>query len=236
MLAQHSTDLYHIGMRGSVIFDCICDDFEALNPDPDPGNKAHCSFTAVFGNLPVQPFILPRATGCGGSRFKADHPMITLIVARDRNGAIGKDNTIPWHAPEDLKAFQRETLGGAIVMGRNTWDSLPFKPLKNRLNLVVSSNAMAADEVYPSVSEAVAAAYAQGYRRVYGIGGAGIYREMMQIADRLLITEVAVTVEGADTYFPEVPTESWQREGKTELRAADPACVMVEYLRIRSDR
>lgn len=162
--------------------------------------------------------------------------MITLIVARDRNGAIGKDNTIPWHAPEDLKAFQRETLGGAIVMGRNTWDSLPFKPLKNRLNLVVSSNPEAADVVHGSVTEAVAAAYAQGYRRVYGIGGAGIYREMMQIADRLLITEVAVEVEGADTFFPEIPEAEWQRQGDTQLRPADPACVMVEYLRIHSGR
>ncbi len=77
--------------------------------------------------------------------------MITLIVARDRNGAIGKDNTIPWHAPEDLKAFQRETLGGAIIMGRNTWDSLPVKPLKNRLNIVVSSDPNCADLVVPSL-------------------------------------------------------------------------------------
>lgn len=158
--------------------------------------------------------------------------MITLIVARDRNGAIGKDNTIPWHAPEDLKAFQRETLGGAIVMGRNTWDSLPFKPLKNRLNLVVSSNPKAAEQVHASVAEAVAAAYAQGYRRVYGIGGAGIYREMMQIADRLLITEVGLEVEAADTYFPEIVAGEWQRQGETLLRSEEPSCVMVEYLRV----
>ncbi len=158
--------------------------------------------------------------------------MITLIVARDRNGAIGKDNTIPWHAPEDLKAFQRETLGGAVIMGRNTWDSLPFKPLKNRLNLVVSSNPKAADEVYTSVAAAVEAAHGQGYRRVYGIGGAGIYREMMQMADRLLITEIDMAVAGADTFFPEVSMTDWQRYGETQLRRADPACTMVEYLRI----
>jgi dihydrofolate reductase len=157
--------------------------------------------------------------------------MITLIVARDRNGAIGKDNTIPWQAPEDLKAFQRETLGGAVIMGRNTWDSLPFKPLKNRLNLVVSSNPDVADAVYASVGEAIAAASAQGYRRIYGIGGAGIYREMLAVADRLLITEVAVEIAGADTHFPQINAQDWQRLGETELRSADPACVMVEYLR-----
>ncbi len=63
--------------------------------------------------------------------------MLTLVVARAKGGAIGRDGDIPWHAPEDLKMFQRETLGGALVMGRRTWESLPVKPLKNRLNIVV---------------------------------------------------------------------------------------------------
>ncbi|MGR3568543.1 MAG: dihydrofolate reductase, partial [Pseudooceanicola nanhaiensis] len=62
--------------------------------------------------------------------------MITLVVARARNGAIGKGNQIPWHIPADLKLFQRETSGSAILMGRNTWESLPVKPLKNRMNIV----------------------------------------------------------------------------------------------------
>ena len=55
--------------------------------------------------------------------------MISLVVARARNGAIGKDNTIPWHIPADMRLFQRETLGSAIIMGRLTWDSLPARPL-----------------------------------------------------------------------------------------------------------
>ncbi|CAN0153304.1 unnamed protein product, partial [Chrysoparadoxa australica] len=64
--------------------------------------------------------------------------MITLIAAHDRNRAIGKDGDIPWHLPEDLAMFKRETLGGALIMGRRTWESLPFKPLPKRLNIVVS--------------------------------------------------------------------------------------------------
>ncbi|UWQ77813.1 dihydrofolate reductase [Leisingera sp. S132] len=157
--------------------------------------------------------------------------MITLIAARARNGAIGKDNDIPWFAPEDLKAFQRETLGGAIIMGRNTWDSLPVKPLKNRLNLVVSSNPQAAETVLPSIEAAVQEAYAQGYRRVYGIGGEGIYRGMLGMADRLLVTEVDLTIEDADAFFPEFQEDGWAKAGETVLRGSDPACVMVEYLR-----
>lgn len=65
--------------------------------------------------------------------------MLTLIAARARDGAIGKDGQLPWHLPEDLAFFKRETLGGAIIMGRRTWESLPFRPLKERLNLVVTS-------------------------------------------------------------------------------------------------
>jgi len=157
--------------------------------------------------------------------------MITLIAARARNGAIGKDNDIPWHAPEDLKAFQRETLGGAIIMGRRTWDSLPVKPLKNRLNLVVSSNPEAAETVLPSIEAAVEEAYAQGCRRIYGIGGERIYRGMLGMADRLLITEVDLTVAEADAFFPEFEPDNWIKAGESVLRESDPACVMVEYLR-----
>ncbi|WIY24025.1 dihydrofolate reductase [Parasedimentitalea psychrophila] len=159
--------------------------------------------------------------------------MISLMVACARNRAIGKDNTIPWHAPEDLKAFQRETLGGAIIMGRRTWDSLPFKPLKNRLNLVVSSNPDAADTVCPSLQAAVDEARAQGYQRIYGIGGAGIYRDMLALADRLLITQVDLDIDGADTFFPDFNVDDWQITNKTELRGEAPSCVLVEYLRRR---
>ena len=161
--------------------------------------------------------------------------MISLVVARDKNGAIGKGNEIPWYAPEDLQFFKRETLGGAIIMGRNTWDSLPFKPLKNRLNIVVSSQNCGADLDCRSVSEAVKGAYAQGYRRVYGIGGAGIYREMIKIADRLLITEVELDVAEADTFFPAFDAAQWHVQGNTELRAAEPKCTVFEYMRLETD-
>ena len=87
--------------------------------------------------------------------------MLSLVVARARNGAIGKDNLIPWHAPEDLAFFQRETTGGAIIMGRKTWESLPFKPLKNRLNCVVSSDKSLTEHVFATPEAALAFARAQ---------------------------------------------------------------------------
>lgn len=157
--------------------------------------------------------------------------MLTLIVARARNGAIGKDNTIPWHAPEDLAFFQRETTGGAIIMGRNTWDSLPFKPLKNRMNLVLSSQDLSAEHVFSDWKDATKAATLAGYGRVYGIGGARVYAEMLPFADRLLITEVEIDIPDADTFFPDLRTEDWQEINRMPLPTSKPACVVVEYLR-----
>ncbi len=157
--------------------------------------------------------------------------MITMIVARAKNGAIGKDNDIPWHAPEDLAFFKRETLGGAVIMGRNTWESLPFKPLKNRLNIVVTSQDGLGDHSVPSLEAAVEYAHRQGYRRLYGMGGARIYRDMLAMADRLLVTHVDLDVPDADTFFPEFSEDEWSCVGKYPLRSDAPACVLHEYLR-----
>lgn len=158
--------------------------------------------------------------------------MLSLVVARDRNGAIGKDGDIPWHAPEDLRLFQRETTGAAIIMGRTTWYSLPYRPLKNRLNIVVSSGEPeGAEHVFRSVEAAIDAAYAAGHARIYGIGGAGIYRAMLPLADRLLVTEVDVSVEAPDTWFPEIEPEAWRIAREWPLRDEAPRCTLTEYLR-----
>jgi len=159
--------------------------------------------------------------------------MLTLIVALARNHAIGKGNDIPWHAPEDLKMFQRETLGGAVIMGRRTWESLPFKPLKNRLNVVVSRDLSLTDIVCGSVQEAVQTCYAQGYNRVYGIGGETIYRDLLPLADRLMLTEVDLEIAEADAFFPEFDEAAWEEVATYDVRAADPACRLRELIRKR---
>ncbi|MCB5198724.1 dihydrofolate reductase [Loktanella sp. TSTF-M6] len=159
--------------------------------------------------------------------------MLTLIVACARNGAIGRDGDIPWHAPEDLAMFQRETTGGALIMGRHTWNSLPVKPLKNRMNCVVSQDSALTEHVFGDVAAAVAACYAAGYQRIYGIGGAGIYGALLGMADRLLITRVDLDVPDADTFFPDFDTGAWTQIATRTLRPADPTCILHEYLRVR---
>ncbi len=158
--------------------------------------------------------------------------MLTVIVARARNGAIGRDGAIPWRAPEDLAFFQRETLGGALVMGRRTWHSLPRRPLPRRMNIVVTrATAPDADSCVRSVEAALAAARDAGHARVYAIGGAAIYAALLPQADRLLMTEVALDVADADTFLPPIPPSGWQTGAVLPLRAADPVCTLHEYLR-----
>ena len=156
--------------------------------------------------------------------------MITLIAAHDHNRAIGKDGDIPWHIPADLAQFKRETLGGAIIMGRKTWESLPFKPLKNRLNIVVSRDASLHDHVAPSVDAAVVLARSQGYFRIYGIGGQSIYETMLPLADRLLITHVDLAIQGADTWFPDIGA-GWREIADTTLQTDGADAHMVERIR-----
>lgn len=157
--------------------------------------------------------------------------MITLIAARAVNGAIGRQGAIPWSIPEDLKFFQRETLGGAIIMGRNTWESLPFRPLSKRLNIVVSSNPTVAEFAVPTVFDGIKLAAESGYQRIYGIGGALIYKEMLPLAHRLLISEVDVDVLDADTFFPKFDITLWREVGRFFLRVTEPNCYVRELLR-----
>lgn len=157
--------------------------------------------------------------------------MLSLIVARARNGAIGKDNEIPWYLPEDLKLFQRETLGGAIIMGRKTWDSLPYKPLKNRLNIVVSRDPAITEHVFTDPQDAVQAAYSQGRRRVYGIGGQRIYGALLPVANRLLITEVDIDIQEPDAFFPDFNEGQWTELGRARITGDGPDAVMRELIR-----
>lgn len=129
--------------------------------------------------------------------------MIAMIVARAKNNVIGKDNQLIWHLPEDLKFFKEKTSGHIIIMGRKTFESLPFL-LPNREHWVITRQEgyEAAHEgirCFPTVEAAAEAA--RHLSIAYIIGGAQIYEAFMPLADRLYITEIDAPVEG-DTYFP----------------------------------
>ena len=157
--------------------------------------------------------------------------MLTLIVARARNGAIGRANTIPWHAPEDLAAFQRETTGGALIMGRRTWESLPFRPLKNRLNIVVTRDAAWATEgARAAHSLEAAVALCADAPQVWVMGGAQIYALALPMARRVVVTEIDQDFEG-DAWAPTLGPEWRETERQAHTSASGLRFAFVNFER-----
>ncbi len=157
--------------------------------------------------------------------------MLSLIAARSRNGAIGRNGSMPWEAPEDLAMFKRETQGGALIMGRRTWESLPLRPLPGRDNFVVSRDRAQYEHVFESPVLAAVEARSRGLTRIYGIGGASVYAALMPYATRMLITEIDLIVPDADTFFPDFDESEWREESGLEIRDAAPTCRVRELVR-----
>ncbi|HEX3281856.1 MAG TPA: dihydrofolate reductase [Pyrinomonadaceae bacterium] len=130
--------------------------------------------------------------------------MIIGIVAVDRNGAIGKGGKLPWHYSADMKFFKQTTIGNACVMGYKTWLTLK-KPLTNRLNIVLSRKAEIPPEDSLVVMRDVDSVLAMAKvltTDLFVIGGASVYEAFLSYIDRWIVTEVPLTVEGADTFVP----------------------------------
>lgn len=142
-----------------------------------------------------------------------DKPPITLVVARARNGVIGRGGKLPWHIPADLKRFKALTMGSVMIMGRRTFESLPgVLPGRRHVVLTRDDNWSASGaETAHSVDEALQLA---GREPVSVIGGADIFRLFMPLADRVELTEVLADVEG-DTLMPDPRNEGHWRETVT---------------------
>lgn len=138
---------------------------------------------------------------------------IAIIVAKARNNVIGNKGEIPWFLKPDLKHFREITTGYPIVMGRNTFDSLP-KVLPNRLNVVVSNtiNMMPAGVLL--VRDIKALSYLDT-PKIFYIGGSRIYEEAIELCNKLYITQLEDEYEG-DTYFPEIDMNEWQLLRRSE--------------------
>ena len=136
-------------------------------------------------------------------------PILTLLVARGLNGAIGYQNRLPWHLPEDLAHFKRTTMGKTIVMGRLTWESIG-RILPGRQMVVISSGATPLPAgVRRAASLAQAVADNANEEELFVIGGARVYAGALPIADRIIMTEVELSPP-ADVYFPKPDPTDWQ--------------------------
>lgn len=134
---------------------------------------------------------------------------LSLIVATDEQGAIGRDNQLLWHLPSDLAWFKQQTLGKPVIMGRKTYDSIG-KPLPKRRNIVISRNpALEIPGVELANSLQSALKLVDEETEVMVIGGGQIYSEALPLANRLYLTRVATTVADADTFFPQIDFSQW---------------------------
>jgi dihydrofolate reductase len=143
---------------------------------------------------------------------------ISLIAAVAQNRAIGKNNQLLWHLPEDMRYFREATRSKTVIMGRKTWESLPekFRPLPGRRNIVVTHDRryVAGGAVLAhSLEEAIDVAGNDG--ETFVIGGAELYRQALPMAQRLYLTEVAQAYDG-DVFFPEHPVAEWLEVSREE--------------------
>ena len=148
--------------------------------------------------------------------------MISAIVAVDNNWGIGFNGKLLEHIPEDLKYFKALTTGHVVVMGRKTWDSLPKKPLKDRLNIVISRQPRGplGEMAFsiPMDEAKVRVALSGNDEEWFIIGGGSIYQEFLSICNRVYVTKIDKEYENVDTYFPNLDELSgWTATSQTNL-------------------
>jgi dihydrofolate reductase len=140
--------------------------------------------------------------------------IITIVVAIASNNAIGKNNQLLWHLPNDLKHFKDITTGHTVIMGRKTFDSVG-KPLPRRRNIIITRQNLLIDgcEVVHSLDAAMA--ICKNGEEVMIIGGAEIYREALPLTNRIYLTIVHQDF-GGDTFFPEIDYTKWKETAREE--------------------
>lgn len=151
-------------------------------------------------------------------------PILAAIVARSTNHVIGREGDLPWRLRSDLQHFKRVTLGKPCLMGRKTWESLPF-PLPGRPNLVLTRDAgyqakgaEVFTDLHAMVGRGAELAGSLDVDEVMIIGGAQIYKSLMPWIGRVYETEVDAVIEG-DAYFPELPAKTWISRDETQHSA-----------------
>lgn len=144
---------------------------------------------------------------------------IIIVAAVSKNGVIGKDGVLPWSLPSDLKHFKKLTSGGAIIMGRKTFESIGSKPLPKRHNIVVSSTMSRANiyknlSIVPTLDRALWEAQ-EDFKEVFIIGGEVLYKEAMQHANKMIITHVDSIIKNGTAFFPYINLKTgWIEEAR----------------------
>lgn len=157
--------------------------------------------------------------------------IISIIVAVADNWVIGKKNSLPWYLPADLKHFKEITMGHHIIMGQKTHESIG-RALPGRTNIVLSFDKEYKAEgctVVNSLDEAISIAENNGEKEVFVIGGASVYEQSVDIADKIYITRIHNKFDG-DVYFPELDLNKWKEISREEHQPDDKNPYEYEFL------
>lgn len=160
---------------------------------------------------------------------------LALIAAVADNNAIGINNKMPWHLPEDLRYFKAVTMGKPAIMGRKTFDSLR-KPLPGRTNIVITRNkywhykgVRVVHSLDDAISLAEDLALINGNEEIMVIGGEQIYRQAVDRADRIYLTRVYQSFD-SDAFFPEIDQQEWQETFRKDIQSGDNQPLNYSYL------
>lgn len=160
---------------------------------------------------------------------------LNVIVARARNGVIGRGGTLPWHLSEDLRHFKRTTLGHPIVMGRRTWESIG-RPLPGRRSIVLTRNPRwTAHGVERAESLAQALAMCEGAAEVFVIGGSALFAQALPLAQRLFLTEIDADFEG-DTFFPPIDPGAWHETSREHLAPEPGRSFGIDFVTLEAGK
>ena len=139
--------------------------------------------------------------------------IISFVVAASENNAIGKNNQLLWHLPNDLKFFKNVTWGMPVLMGRKTFEALKSQPLNGRVNIVLTRNKHFKAQgaaVVNKFKDALFFATQNDYKELMILGGGEIYKELMPKGDKIYLTRVHATFEDADAFLPEIDENKWK--------------------------
>ncbi len=158
---------------------------------------------------------------------------ISIIVAIAKNNAIGKNNDLLWHIPNDLKRFKKLTSGHNIIMGKKTYQSLPFRPLPNRTNIVITDiigEIIEGCKMAYSINDAVELMDKENENFI--IGGGSVYKQFLPVADKLYLTIVHKDFD-ADIFFPEINFDEWEKIEEIFVNDDDSVPFDYSYLTLK---
>lgn len=147
--------------------------------------------------------------------------IVSAIAAMSSNRVIGRDGELPWHLPTDMRFFKETTMGHHIIMGRRNFASFDYRPLRGRVNIVLTRDPFfitSSAIVLHSLEEALAYAYESGETEAFIIGGGEIYQQSLPLLEKIYLTEVITEIAG-DTYFPEIDMSEWSVDSSRLVEA-----------------